>query len=144
MMFCVTRFSSIAILRCKLCVGVGRRLIFWWNRIPNAPKNRFYPVFWRKIKQKTRKSGFTRIFRGKKGIRNRKSGFSSSSKTRIPPLLVNVKDVTHRLSTKIPYTVPEVGGKRYTPQNDGERLLYMLVGPKISNFEVNRTVLIDM
>ena len=42
------------------------------------------------------------------------------------------------------YIVPEVGGKRFTPQNDGERLLYMLVGPKMSNFEVNRTVLIDM
>ena len=58
--------------------------------------------------------------------------------------LITVETGTQHLSVKISYTVPEVGGKRFTPQNDGERLLYMLVGPKMSNFEVNRTVLIDM
>ena len=45
---------------------------------------------------------------------------------------------------KIGYIVPEVGGKRFTTQNDGERLLYMVVGPKLSKFEVNTTVLIDL
>ena len=35
------------------------------------------------------------------------------------------------LSSKIGYIVPEAGGKRFTPQNDGERLLYMLVGFKM-------------
>ena len=40
--------------------------------------------------------------------------------------------------------MPEVAGKRFTPQNDGEKLLYMLVGQKISNFEANITVLIDL
>ena len=40
--------------------------------------------------------------------------------------------------------VPEVGGKRFTPQNDGERLLYMLVGPKVMIIEVNNSVLIDL
>ena len=45
---------------------------------------------------------------------------------------------------KIGYIVPEVGGTRYTTQNDGERLLYMLVGPKVMIIEVNNSVLIDM
>ena len=42
------------------------------------------------------------------------------------------------------YVVPEVGGTRNTTQNDGKRLLYMLVGPKVMIIGVNRTVLIDM
>ena len=58
--------------------------------------------------------------------------------------LITEEEATHLLSVKISYTVPEVGGKRYTTQNDGERLLYMLVGPKVMIIGVNRTVLIDM
>ena len=58
--------------------------------------------------------------------------------------LITVETGTQHLSVKISYTVPEVGGKRFTPQNDGERLLYMLVGPKVMIIGVNRTVLIDM
>ena len=49
-----------------------------------------------------------------------------------------------RGKSKIGYVVPEVGGTRYTTQNDGERLLYMLVGPKVMIIGVNRTVLIDI
>ena len=49
-----------------------------------------------------------------------------------------------RGKSKIGYVVPEVGGTRYTTQNDGERLLYMLVGPEVMIIGVNRTVLIDM
>jgi len=58
--------------------------------------------------------------------------------------LITEEEATHLLSVEISYTVPEVGGKRFTPQNDGERLLYTLVGPKMSNFEVNMTISIDM
>ena len=60
------------------------------------------------------------------------------------PVFITEEEATHLLSVEISYTVPEVGGKRFTPQNDGERLLYTLVGPKMSNFEVNMTISIDM
>ena len=60
------------------------------------------------------------------------------------PVFITEEEATHLLSVEISYTVPEVGGKRFTPQNDGERLLYMLVGPKVMIIGVNRTVLIDM
>ena len=54
------------------------------------------------------------------------------------------EEATHCLSVKISYTLPEVGGTRFTTQNDRERLLYMLVGPKVMIIGVNRTVLIDI
>ena len=41
------------------------------------------------------------------------------------------EEATHCLSVKISYSLPEVGGTRFTTQNDGERLLYMLVGFKM-------------
>ena len=46
-----------------LQLGVGRIVAFWWNRVPNAPKNLFYPVFRRKkgySKPKIRFFGFIR------------------------------------------------------------------------------------
>ena len=50
-----------------LQLGVGRIVAFWWNRVPNAPKNLFYPVFRRKIMHKNPKIWIYPVFRRKKG-----------------------------------------------------------------------------
>ena len=59
----------------SLSVGVGRIVTFWWNRVQNAPKNRFYPVFRRKIKHKNPKIRIYPVFRRKKGYSKPKLRF---------------------------------------------------------------------
>ena len=56
-------------------LAVERIVTFWWNLVPNVPKNRLYPVFQRKMKHKNPKIRIYPVFRRKKGYSKPKIRF---------------------------------------------------------------------